>query len=189
MVVPDGMPLVWLGRLRGHGLRRRVYGPELMSVLPRDVIASTRHYFYGGAPGVADALAAQMASASPGLIVAGTCSPPFRPLTSDEDAAIVAQINTSRADIVWVGLSTPKQERWMHAHRALLDVPVMVESGPLSIFIPVASNRRRSGCVNRPRMALPPGAGAASALASLCRARIAVRLRRVTRTRGPAQIQ
>jgi N-acetylglucosaminyldiphosphoundecaprenol N-acetyl-beta-D-mannosaminyltransferase len=88
-----------------------------------------RHYFYGGAPGVADALAAQMVERFSGLVVAGTCSPPFRPLTSDEDAAIVAQINTSRADIVWVGLSTPKQERWMHAHRALLDVPVMVGVG------------------------------------------------------------
>jgi N-acetylglucosaminyldiphosphoundecaprenol N-acetyl-beta-D-mannosaminyltransferase len=130
MVVPDGMPLVWLGRLHGHGLRRRVYGPELMIEFCRATSSrGRRHYFYGGAAGVADALAAQMAERFPGLIVAGTCSPPFRPLTSDEDAAIVAQINTSRADIVWVGLSTPKQERWMHAHRALLDVPVMVGVG------------------------------------------------------------
>jgi len=130
MVVPDGMPLVWLGRLRGHRLRRRVYGPELMLEFCRATATrGLRHYFYGGGPGVADDLAAQMAGRFPGLIVAGTCSPPFRPLTPDEDAEVVARINASRADILWVGLSTPKQERWMHQHRDRLDVPVMVGVG------------------------------------------------------------
>jgi N-acetylglucosaminyldiphosphoundecaprenol N-acetyl-beta-D-mannosaminyltransferase len=130
LVVPDGMPLVWLGRLRGQRLRRRVYGPELMlefcgATAPRGL----RHFFYGGAPGVADALADTMATRFPGLVVAGTYSPPFRPLTDDEDNEVVAYINASHADILWVGLSTPKQERWMHDHRTRLNVPVLVGVG------------------------------------------------------------
>jgi N-acetylglucosaminyldiphosphoundecaprenol N-acetyl-beta-D-mannosaminyltransferase len=130
MVVPDGMPLVWLGRLRGHRLRRRVYGPELMlEFCRRTARQGLRHYFYGGAPGVADSLAGQMASRFPGLVVAGTWSPPYRPLTPEEDAEVVAHINDSRADILWVGLSTPKQERWMHQHQYALQVPVMVGVG------------------------------------------------------------
>jgi N-acetylglucosaminyldiphosphoundecaprenol N-acetyl-beta-D-mannosaminyltransferase len=130
MVVPDGMPLVWLGRLRGHGLSRRVYGPELMlefcrKTAPRGV----RHFFYGGAPGVADSLAEQLAERFPGLVVAGTYTPPFRPLTPEEDADAVARINASGADILWVGLSTPKQERWMRDHQDKVTVPVMAGVG------------------------------------------------------------
>ena len=130
MVVPDGMPLVWIGRLRGFGLRRRVYGPELMLEFCRATSdRGLRHFFYGGAPGVADALAQRMTERFPGLVVAGTWCPPFRPLTPEEDADVVARINESNADVVWVGLSTPKQERWMHQHRDVLHVPVMVGVG------------------------------------------------------------
>jgi len=130
LVVPDGMPLVWIGRLRGFGLRRRVYGPELMLEFCRATAGrGLRHFFYGGAPGVADTLAERMAERFPGLVVAGTWCPPFRPLTPEEDADVVARINASNADIVWVGLSTPKQERWMHQHRAQLHVPVLVGVG------------------------------------------------------------
>ena len=130
LVVPDGMPLVWIGRLRGFGLRRRVYGPELMLEFCQATAArGLRHFFYGGAPGVADDLAARLAERCPGLVVAGTYSPPFRPLTPEEDAAVVDRINESGADIVWVGLSTPKQERWMHQHRDVLRVPVLVGVG------------------------------------------------------------
>jgi N-acetylglucosaminyldiphosphoundecaprenol N-acetyl-beta-D-mannosaminyltransferase len=130
MVVPDGMPLVWLGRLHGHALRRRVYGPELMLEFSRGTAArGLRHYFYGGGPGVADELAQRMAARFPGLVVAGTYTPPFRPLTTDEDEQVVAHINAANADILWVGLSTPKQERWMHEHRDRLNVPVMVGVG------------------------------------------------------------
>jgi N-acetylglucosaminyldiphosphoundecaprenol N-acetyl-beta-D-mannosaminyltransferase len=130
LVVPDGMPLVWLGRLNGHTLRRRVYGPELMLEFCRATAdRRVRHYFYGGADGVADALAATMAERFPNLVVAGTFCPPFRPLDPGEDADIVARINDARADVLWVGLSTPKQERWMYRHRNLLNVPVMVGVG------------------------------------------------------------
>jgi N-acetylglucosaminyldiphosphoundecaprenol N-acetyl-beta-D-mannosaminyltransferase len=130
MVVPDGMPLVWLGRARGHALRRRVYGPELMLEFCRGTAArNLRHYFYGGGPGVADELAERMAARFPGVIVAGTCTPPFRPLTREEDDEVVAHINAAHADVLWVGLSTPKQERWMFDHRDRLNVPAMVGVG------------------------------------------------------------
>lgn len=130
MVVPDGMPLVWLGRLRGHRLRRRVYGPELMLEFCRATAGrGLRHYFYGGAPGVAVALAARLAAEFPGLVVAGTNAPPFRPLTPDEDREAVERIHRAAPDVLWVGLSTPKQERWMAEHRERLRVPVMIGVG------------------------------------------------------------
>lgn len=130
LVVPDGMPLVWLGRHHGFSLKRRVYGPELMEQFClRTAAQGYRHFFYGGAPGVADDLAARFLKAFPGFTVAGTCCPPFRPLTPGEDREIVAAIESARADIVWVGLGTPKQERWMYEHRHLLNVPVLVGVG------------------------------------------------------------
>src|SRR5258706_9795092 len=87
------------------------------------------HFFYGGAPGVAEELASRMAARFPGVIAAGTYSPPFRVLTQEEDREVVAAIESARADVVWVGLSTPKQERWMREHRDRLNVPVLVGVG------------------------------------------------------------
>jgi len=130
LVVPDGMPLVWLGRRSGHRLRRRVYGPELMETFLQQTTArGYRHFFYGGAPGVPELLAQRLAERFPGLQVAGTHSPPFRPLTAEEDDAAVREINSSGADVLWVGLGEPKQERWMHEHRDRLNVPVAVGVG------------------------------------------------------------
>jgi N-acetylglucosaminyldiphosphoundecaprenol N-acetyl-beta-D-mannosaminyltransferase len=130
LVVPDGMPLVWLGRIKGHALKRRVYGPELMATFCKQTSAKGyRHFFYGGAPGVADELAATFAARFPGITPVGTYCPPFRALTEKEDIEVIAAINRSRADIVWVGLSTPKQERWMFEHRERLKVPVLVGVG------------------------------------------------------------
>ena len=129
LVVPDGMPLVWLGRLRGFPrLARRVYGPELMETFCRETGSKYRHFFYGGAPGVADHLA-QVEQERHGIRIAGTYCPPFRALTEEEDREVVALINEAKPDIVWVGLSTPKQERWMHAHRDRLNVPLMLGVG------------------------------------------------------------
>jgi N-acetylglucosaminyldiphosphoundecaprenol N-acetyl-beta-D-mannosaminyltransferase len=88
-----------------------------------------RHFFYGGAPGVAKDLAERFAARFPGMIVAGTYSPPFRALTRKEDCEIIEAIERAQADIVWVGLSTPKQERWMSEHRERLNVPVLVGVG------------------------------------------------------------
>lgn len=130
LVVPDGMPLVWLARIRGYPLRRRVYGPELMlTFCDQTASKGYRHFFYGGAAGVADRLAAMLQSRFPGLQVVGTYTPPFRPLTPEEDQEVVRLINQASPDLLWVGLSTPKQERWMYEHRERLNVPVMVGVG------------------------------------------------------------
>ena len=129
-VVPDGMPLVWLGRLRGFALPRRVYGPELMmNFCEQTATEGYRHFFYGGPPGLAERLAAILGHKFPGLEVAGAYSPPFRPLTPQEDSEIIDMINAAAPDILWVGLGTPKQERWMEEHRKQLRIPVLVGVG------------------------------------------------------------
>jgi N-acetylglucosaminyldiphosphoundecaprenol N-acetyl-beta-D-mannosaminyltransferase len=130
LVVPDGMPLVWLGRRQGFHLARRVYGPELLEEFCRATVSrGYRHFFYGGASGVAGQLAAKLQDQFPGMRIAGTYSPPFRMLTAEEDQSIAEHVNASQADVLWVGLSTPKQERWMHAYRKKLNVPVLVGVG------------------------------------------------------------
>jgi N-acetylglucosaminyldiphosphoundecaprenol N-acetyl-beta-D-mannosaminyltransferase len=128
LVVPDGMPLVWLGRRHGFSLPRRVYGPELMLRFWQQTPAA-RHFFYGGAPGVADALALKFSRQFPTHEIAGTFSPPYRPLSPEEDTEICSIINAAHPDIVWVGLSTPKQERWMLDHCHKLSVPVLIGVG------------------------------------------------------------
>lgn len=130
LVTPDGMPLVWLSRLHGFKHVDRVYGPDLMLALCQHSLQKGyRHFFYGGAEGVPERLAHQLTQRFPGLQVTGTLSPPFRPLTEEEDGQVVEKINASAADIVWVGLSTPKQERWMAAHVGKLQAPVMIGVG------------------------------------------------------------
>jgi N-acetylglucosaminyldiphosphoundecaprenol N-acetyl-beta-D-mannosaminyltransferase len=130
LCVPDGMPLVWIGRLRGYPLKRRVYGPDLLLDFCSETNAkSYRHFFYGGAPGVPEVLAEELKRQFPKLHVVGTYSPPFRPLTPAEDALVVDMINRSAADILWVGLGCPKQELWMYEHRNQLHVPVLVGVG------------------------------------------------------------
>lgn len=130
LTTPDGMPMVWAGRRAGATWMSRVYGPDLMlKVLERAAERGWRSFFYGGKEGVPELLAARVAERFPELIIAGTHSPPFRPLTSAEDREIVARINATGADIVWVGLSTPKQERWMAAHVGQLCAPALVGVG------------------------------------------------------------
>lgn len=130
MVTPDGMPMVWLSRLHGFRGVSRVYGPDLMlAVCDASGHQGTRHFFFGGADGVPELLATRLGNRFPGLHVAGTFSPPFRPMTPAEDRELVTRINASGADIVWVGLSTPKQERWMAAHRTHLAAPVLIGVG------------------------------------------------------------
>jgi len=128
LVVADGMPLVWLGRWHGNDMRRRVYGPELTETFCQVTGSKYRHFFYGGAPGVADHLA-QTLQERHGIQVAGTYCPPFRTLTEGEDREVVKMINASGADVVWVGLSTPKQETWMYQHRDKLQAPAMLGIG------------------------------------------------------------
>lgn len=130
LVTPDGMPLVWLSRLQGFAQVERVYGPDLMLALCRRSTArGHRHFLYGGAEGVAEQLARRLRDRFPGLDIAGWYTPPFRPLTGEEDAAVARRIADSGADLVWVGLSTPKQERWMHDHVGRVGAPVLIGVG------------------------------------------------------------
>lgn len=127
---PDGMPLVWLGRLHGYRHIGRVYGPDLMLALcERSHITGHRHFFYGGVPGGADLLLEKLGRRYPGLIVAGRHSPPFRPPGAYEESQVLEEINASRPDIVWVGLGTPKQDYWVARHRAALAAPVLIAVG------------------------------------------------------------
>lgn len=130
LTTPDGMPMVWAGRYAGAREMRRVYGPDLMLALcERAAERGWSSYFYGGRPGVPEQLAARLEARFPGLRTVGTCSPPFGPLDDAEDARIVATIQQAAPDILWVGLSTPKQERWMAAHVGRLGVPAVLGVG------------------------------------------------------------
>lgn len=130
LTTPDGMPLVWLSRWLGFPDVERVYGPDLLLALAEHgVDRGYRHFFYGGAPGVAERLAARLRERFPGIRIAGTHTPPFRPLAPDEDVAIVEVINGLKPDIVWVGLGCPKQERWMAEHVGRLEAPVLIGVG------------------------------------------------------------
>jgi len=136
LVTLDGMPLVWLCKLKGFRHVDRVYGPDLMLALcERSVTMGYRHFFYGGENGVPELLATVLKKRFPGLQVVGTFSPPFRPLTLKEDEQIVQMINEADPDIVWVGLSTPKQELWMAEHRERLKAPVLIGVGAAFDFL------------------------------------------------------
>ena len=130
LVTPDGMPLVWLARLHGFRHVERVYGPDLLLAVCRlSEQTGWRHFFYGGAEGVPEALAGNLKEKYPSLQVVGTYSPPFRPLTSAEDDAVCKRIRDARADIVWVGLGTPKQEHWMATHVGRVGTSILIGVG------------------------------------------------------------
>jgi N-acetylglucosaminyldiphosphoundecaprenol N-acetyl-beta-D-mannosaminyltransferase len=101
----------------------------MLNVCRHGLAHGYRHYFYGGAPGVADRLARRLQARFNGLVVAGTFSPPFGEVPAALDAEIVDRINAARPDVVWVGLSTPRQERWMASHRSKLTAPVLAGVG------------------------------------------------------------
>lgn len=129
-VTPDGMPVVWALRLLGARSVGRVYGPDLMLALTeRSAESGYAQFYLGGAPGVAEQLAANMQARFPGLRVAGTLCPPFRALTVAEEDELVRTVNGSCADIVWVGLGSPKQDVWMQRFRPRLDAPLLVGVG------------------------------------------------------------
>jgi N-acetylglucosaminyldiphosphoundecaprenol N-acetyl-beta-D-mannosaminyltransferase len=126
LTTPDGMPIVWLGP---PGVER-VYGPDLLlAVCDAGRSAGLRHFFYGGRAGVADELAGRLSSRFPGLQVSGTFAPPFRDLSADEMARLKSDVAASRADIVWVGLGTPKQERFMAGPGRELDAGLLIGVG------------------------------------------------------------
>jgi N-acetylglucosaminyldiphosphoundecaprenol N-acetyl-beta-D-mannosaminyltransferase len=128
LVVSDGMPLVWVSRWYGLGLKRRVYGPELMETFFLQTRDRYTHFFYGSAPGVADKLARTFQDKFKARMV-GTYCPPFRALSEEEEREFTQTVNAARPDVLWVGLSTPKQERWMYQHREKLAVAVMLGVG------------------------------------------------------------
>jgi N-acetylglucosaminyldiphosphoundecaprenol N-acetyl-beta-D-mannosaminyltransferase len=130
LTTADGMPMVWASRWAGVKHANRVYGPDLMAaVIAQGAAKGWRSYLFGGASGVADRFADRMRSENPDVHIVGCCSPPFRDLTSAEDAELIDAINQVQPDIIWVGLGTPKQERWMASHREALVAPVLVGVG------------------------------------------------------------
>lgn len=127
LCTPDGMPMVWLAHWRGHHHVRRVYGPDLMLELM--AAPGLRHFFYGGTNGVTTLLRQRMEARFPGVHIVGAYEPPFRPLQEAELADLARQVSAVRPDIIWVGLSTPKQERFMAAHLERLDTTLMIGVG------------------------------------------------------------
>jgi N-acetylglucosaminyldiphosphoundecaprenol N-acetyl-beta-D-mannosaminyltransferase len=130
LCTPDGMPLVWVGRLQGQKHMDRVYGPDLMlAVMQESERKGWRHYFYGGANGTAVTLKEKLTARFPKLQVVGTYEPPFRPLNAEEQSALRETVRLARPDMLWVGLSTPKQERFMAEYLPKLDVTLMFGVG------------------------------------------------------------
>jgi N-acetylglucosaminyldiphosphoundecaprenol N-acetyl-beta-D-mannosaminyltransferase len=129
LVTPDGMPLVWLGRAK-HANVSRVYGPDLMlAEFARSTSTGHRHFLYGGLNGTGDRLSTAMQTRFPGLEVVGVLEPPLASLDELASPDTADSINAARPDVVWVGIGSPKQERWMARMRPLLDAPVLIGVG------------------------------------------------------------
>lgn len=130
LTTPDGMPTVWLGRLHGFSHMTRVYGPDYMlGLCELSVAHGYKHFLYGGKEGVAEELRAELIRKFPGLQIVGTYTPPFRPLNPEEEEALRSELELLKPDVLWCGLSTPKQERFMAAYSASLPVTLMVGVG------------------------------------------------------------
>ena len=136
LTTPDGMSIVWILKIMGHKEVGRVYGPDIMLALCEYGLEKKySHFLFGGEPGVAEALASQLADKFDDLQITGTHSPPFRKLIYEEDQAEIDKINSANPEIVWVGLSSPKQERWMAEHLGKIDAPVMIGVGAAFDFL------------------------------------------------------
>lgn len=130
LVVPDGVPTVWIGRLEGHSDMGRVFGPDLMMELCRSsVVSGHTHFLYGGKPGIAEELKQNLENQYPGIRVIGTYTPPFRPLSEMEQAELQQELDRLSPDIMWIGLSTPKQEQFMAENLSSLTCKVMIGVG------------------------------------------------------------
>ncbi|NDA09716.1 MAG: glycosyltransferase, partial [Verrucomicrobia bacterium] len=130
LTTPDGMPMVWISWLRKHHEVDRVYGPDLML----EMAAATRdgkftHFLYGGRPGIAELLQTRLEERYPGIRIVGTYTPPFGPLSAEEEGKLQERFRKLRPDMTWVGLSTPKQERFMADYLPKLDTTVMCGVG------------------------------------------------------------
>jgi N-acetylglucosaminyldiphosphoundecaprenol N-acetyl-beta-D-mannosaminyltransferase len=130
LVTPDGMPLVWMSWLMGFRHVRRVYGPDLMLALcERSTTRGYRHFIYGSTDDTLRLLSQRLCQRFKGLKIVGSYAPPFGPIGCEEEERAAGLIRAAAPDVLWVGLSTPKQERWMAEHVGRLGVPVMLGVG------------------------------------------------------------
>lgn len=136
LTVPDGISLIKVARRKGVPLAKRVAGTDLMKAFfAASKERGLRHCFFGDTDETLARLRENLAQSYPGMVIADCYSPPFRPITPDEDAAMIQRINEARPDILWVGLGLPKQEQWIYDHRARLDVPVVLGVGAAFKFL------------------------------------------------------
>ncbi len=130
LMVPDGAPTVWVGRLQGFSNMQRVTGPDLMlEIFGHKQFATCRHFLYGGKPGVVEELRERLTRGFPWVQIVGTYTPPFRELTLSEEDSVAAQIQELKPDMIWVGISTPKQERFMMRFLPRLESALMFGVG------------------------------------------------------------
>lgn len=137
LLTADGMPLVWLQRLRGHRSAERVYGPDLMLALLKKTAndPGVKHFFYGGLPGVPEKLEAALMQRISGIQSAGAVAPPVGEVGDTVDAVVVDLLNNSGAQVIWVGLGSPKQDMWMNLYRPVLNAPLLIGVGAAFDFI------------------------------------------------------
>jgi N-acetylglucosaminyldiphosphoundecaprenol N-acetyl-beta-D-mannosaminyltransferase len=135
LVAPDGMPTVWMGHWQGFHKMERVFGPDLMlEIIGHKEFRGRVHFFCGGEPGVAENLRKEMTHRFPWVKIAGTFTPPFRQMTSKEESDFAEKVRLLQPDIIWVGLSTPKQEQFMARYLPLLDTKLMIGVGAAFLF-------------------------------------------------------
>ncbi len=136
MITPDGMPLVWAAKLMGDKNIERTYGPDLLLALcERGQEKGYGHYFYGGMESTCSLLGNVLKKKFSNIDIRGYYAPPFRPSHAQEDEEIIGRINGLNADVLWVGLGSPKQDYWMYEHREKLNVPVIIGVGAAFDFI------------------------------------------------------
>jgi N-acetylglucosaminyldiphosphoundecaprenol N-acetyl-beta-D-mannosaminyltransferase len=136
LCTPDGMPMVWVGKMNGQSDMSRVYGPDLMlDICAWSQTNPCRHFFFGGAEGVADLLAKKLKARFPKMEIVGTYTPPFRRLNPEEENDLREKVRAARPDIFWVGLSTPKQEKFMAEYLPKFDATLMVGVGAAFDFL------------------------------------------------------
>ena|SRR3990167_6120921 len=136
MTTPDGIPLVWLGKLRGEKTIERTYGPDLMEALCNlSQQRGYRHYFLGGTREKNSLLTEKLKARFLKLEISGSYAPPVRSSGEIEEDQVLEQINKARPDVLWVGLGSPKQDYWMRNHRGKLDAPVMIGVGAAFDFM------------------------------------------------------
>ena len=130
LTLPDGTPMAWVGRFQGLRGMQRLTGPDLMlEVLRNRQFAEYSHFFYGGKPGVAEELSSAMSQRFPWIQIAGTYTPPFRDLTDEQERDLVSSIRFLKPAIIWVGISTPRQEQFMRKYLPKLDTCLMFGVG------------------------------------------------------------